>query len=59
MGKKFGEGVSDAQANLARSFERANLTSYSQAIKAFMRHDNERIEEWKRQLQRKQEVQPS
>ena len=52
---KFGQGVTDAQVALARKFEAAGLTSYSQAIKAFQRQENERIEEWKRQLQAKRE----
>jgi hypothetical protein len=50
MAKKFGEGVSDAQARLARRFEAAGLCSYSQAIKAFQRRENALIEKWKRQL---------
>jgi hypothetical protein len=50
MAKKFGEGVSEAQARLARRFEAAGLCSYSQAIKAFQRRDNTQIEKWKRQL---------
>lgn len=50
MAQKFGEGVSSAQIKLARRFEEAGLTSYSQAIKAFQRRDNERIEKWKAQL---------
>jgi hypothetical protein len=53
---KFGQGVSNAQATLARKFEAAGLTSYSQAIKAFQRGEESRINEWKRQLQAKQEV---
>ncbi len=54
--KKFGQGVSDAQAKLARSFEQAGLTSYSQAVKAFQRGDNEQIETWKKQLAAKREA---
>jgi hypothetical protein len=50
MAKKFGEGVSNAQIALARQFEKAGLTSYSQAVKAFQRGDSERIEAWKKQL---------
>lgn len=55
MAKKFGQGVSDAQMKLARQFEQAGLTSYSQAVKAFQRQDTAQIEEWKKQLQQKQE----
>jgi hypothetical protein len=55
MAKRFGEGVSNAQMDLARKIERAGLTSYSQAVKAFQRGDNKQIEEWKKQLQQKQE----
>ncbi len=52
---KFGQGVTNAQVALARKFEAAGLTSYSQAIKAFQRGEESRIAEWKRQLQAKQE----
>jgi hypothetical protein len=54
VAKKFGEGVSDAQQRLARRFEQAGLCSYSQAMKAFQRRENDRIEVWKRQLEEKQ-----
>lgn len=50
MANKFGQGVSDAQARLARDFEAAGLTTYSQAIKAFQRGEESRISEWKKQL---------
>jgi ABC-type Fe3+ transport system substrate-binding protein len=50
---KFGQGVTDKQLALARQFERAGLTSYSQAVKAFQRQDNQQIEEWKKQLAEK------
>ena len=55
MAKKFGQGVSDAQMRLARQFEQAGLTSYSQAVKAFQRQDNTQIEAWKKQLTAKSE----
>lgn len=48
--KKFGAGLSDAQVQLARRFAAAGLTSYSQAIKAFQRRDDEQIAAWKSQL---------
>lgn len=54
--KKFGEGVSDAQIRLARRFQEAQITSYSQAIKAFMKRDNKQIEEWKELLKQKDEA---
>lgn len=50
---KFGEGVSNAQVALARKFEQAGLCSYSQAIKAFQRDENDKIEAWKKQLSEK------
>lgn len=50
MANKFGAGLSDAQFRLARRFQKAGLTSISQAVKAFERYDDERIEEWKKQL---------
>lgn len=53
MAKKFAASLSNQQYALARAFERAGLTSISQAIKAFERGDTARIEEWKRQLQEK------
>lgn len=55
MAKKFGEGVTDAQIRLARRFEAAGVTSYSQAVKAFQRGENQRIEEWKKALAAKSE----
>ena len=51
--KKFGEGVSSQQIALARRFEAAGLTSYSQAIKAFTKRDDTKIEEWKKELREK------
>lgn len=46
--------VTERQAALARRFERAGLCSYSQALKAFERHEDSKIEEWKRQLAEKE-----
>lgn len=51
MAKKFGEGVSNSDMQLARRFEQAGLTTISQAVKALQRRENKRIEEWKRQLE--------
>lgn len=53
MAKQFGSKLTDAQFALARAFEAAGLTTISQAVKAFERRDNARIEEWKRQLAEK------
>lgn len=50
MAKKFGAGVTNSQMKLARQFEAAGLTTYSQAVKAFQRRENDKIEEWKLQL---------
>jgi len=47
------KGVTDAQLKLARRFEAAGLTSYSQAVKAFQRHEDAKIEAWKKQLSEK------
>lgn len=46
----FGSKLTDRQFALARAFERAGLTTISQAVKAFERHNDAQIEEWKRQL---------
>ena len=42
--------ITAAQLQLARAFERAGLCSISQAVRAFERRDDARIDEWKRQL---------
>jgi len=42
--------LTDKQIALARAIERAGITTYSQAIKAFERRENAKIEEWKRLL---------
>lgn len=47
--------LSDAQIKLARAFEKAGLTTISQAVKAFERHDNAQIEKWKAALKAKSE----
>jgi len=52
----FASKLTTAQFNLARALERAGLCSISQAVKAFERHDNERIERWKKQLAEKREI---
>lgn len=48
--KKFAASLTDRQIALARSIERAGLASYSQAIKAFERGEDERIAAWKAEL---------
>lgn len=50
MSKKFAAKLTNAQFKLARAFERANLTTISQAVKTFERDDQVQIERWKRQL---------
>ena len=49
--KKFGASLSDSQIRLARLFQNNGLTSFSQAVKAFERGDDERIEAWKTELE--------
>lgn len=46
--------LTENQMRLARRFETAGLTTISQAIKAFERRDNEKIENWKQQLAEKE-----
>lgn len=53
--KKFAASLSNQQYALARAFEQAGLTSFSQAVKAFERGETERINEWKKQFQAKRE----
>lgn len=43
-----------AQFALARRFEAAGLTSISQAVKAFIRRDNDQIEQWKTEMNAKE-----
>jgi hypothetical protein len=51
--RKFAAKLTDKQVQLARAFEHAGLTSYSQAVKVFERNDNTQIEEWKKRLTEK------
>ncbi len=53
--KKFASSLSNAQMAQARAFEKVGLTSLSQAVKAFERGETDRVNEWKKQLQAKQE----
>ena len=50
---KFGKTLTPAQMALARKFEAAGITSISQAVKAFERREDEKIEAWKKQLNSK------
>ena len=56
MAKKFASKLTDAQFKLAREFERANLTTISQAVKAFECDDRAQIDLWKKQLAEWQKV---
>lgn len=50
------KALSNRQYELARAFERAGITTYSQAVKAFNRQDDAQIAEWKKQLEAKKEA---
>jgi len=47
--------LSDAQVRLARRFQAAGITSYSQAVKALANHDDERVSRWKEMLKAQEE----
>ena len=51
--KKFAATLTASQTALARRFEAAGITSYSQAVKAFERRDDDRIAAWKAELARR------
>ena len=51
---RFAAKLTDRQYELARAFERAGLCSISQAVKAFERREDDKIESWKRQLSHSQ-----
>lgn len=55
MSKKFAATLTREQIEMARKFEAAGLTTYSQAVKAFERNESARINEWKRQLAEKEQ----
>jgi predicted transcriptional regulator len=57
MARKFASTLTDRQYALARAFERAGLCSISQAVKAFERREDDKIEAWKRQLSQKEKQQ--
>lgn len=47
---KFASTLSSAQFKLARRFADAGITSLSQAVKAFERHNDAQIAKWKARL---------
>jgi len=51
--KKFAASLTSSELQLARKIEAAGLATFSQAVKAIERDEQERIEEWKRQLESK------
>ena len=53
---RFGASLSDAQMRLARRIADADLASISQAVKAFERHNDAQIAEWKEQLRKLDEA---
>lgn len=46
----FAQKLTPRQVALARAIERAGIASFSQAVKALERGDNEKIAAWKAQL---------
>jgi hypothetical protein len=55
MARFDSKALTNRQYELARAFEHAGITTYSQAVKALNRGDSQQIEEWKKQLQAKKE----
>ncbi len=55
MSKKFAVTLTKGQLEMARRFETAGLTTYSQAVKAYERNESAQINEWKRQLAEKEQ----
>lgn len=53
----YGKKLTEAQMALARRFEKAGLTTISQAVKAFERQEGYKIEAWKKELARLNRVQ--
>lgn len=47
---KFAAKLTNTNMTEARAFEKAGLTSISQAVKAFERGETARIAEWRKQL---------
>ena len=50
----FAKSLTSAQMALARKFADGGLCSISQAVKAFERRENDRIDAWKAQLAQKE-----
>ena len=48
--KKFAATLTNEQIKFARKVEAAGLASYSQAVKAIEREDNEKIAAWRKAL---------
>lgn len=48
---KFAKGLTGGQMALARKVEAAGLATFSQAVKAFERKENSRIEAWQKELE--------
>jgi hypothetical protein len=46
----FGKGLTDSQFRLARMIEKQLGVSISQVVKAFERHEDEKIQKWKSEL---------
>ena len=50
--KPFAATLTNSQIRFARAVEAAGLASYSQAVKAIERQDDEKIEAWRQDLAR-------
>ena len=50
--KPFAATLTNSQIRFARAVEAAGLASYSQAVKAIERQDDEKIEAWREDLNR-------
>ena len=48
--KPFAATLTNAEVKFARAVEAAGLASYSQAVKAIEREDNEKIAAWRKAL---------
>jgi hypothetical protein len=53
--KKFAASLTNAQITFCRKVEAAGLASYSQAVKAFERGENDKIATWKAELAKRAE----
>ena len=50
--KKFAATLINAEIRFARKVEAAGLASYSQAVKAIERQEEEKLEAWRQDLER-------